>query len=81
MTSSTQLRRGADRRNVGPGFTRRRGLAALVMVALPVVLRWLEPWKLFSRTAIDETLPPGAHTAWLDSSPVASTEPAALFGS
>jgi hypothetical protein len=40
-------------------------LAALVMVALPVALRWLQPWKLFSRTTIDETLPPGAQTAWL----------------
>jgi hypothetical protein len=65
MTSSSHLRRGADRRNLGPGFTRRRDLAALVMVGLPVALRWLQPWKLFSRTTIDETLPPGAQTAWL----------------
>jgi hypothetical protein len=50
----------ADRRNVGPGFT-----LALVMVALPVALRQLQPWKLFSKTTIDETLPPGAQTAWL----------------
>jgi hypothetical protein len=35
------------------------------MVALPVALRWLQPWKLFSRTTIDETLPPGAQTARL----------------
>ena len=42
-----------------------RILAALVMIVLPVALRWLQPWKLFSRTTIDETLPPGAQTAWL----------------
>jgi hypothetical protein len=34
------------------------------MVALPSALRWLQPWKLFSKNTIDETLPPGAHTAW-----------------
>ena len=65
MTSSSHLRRGADRRNLGPGFMRRRDLAALVMVAPPVALRWLQPWKLLSRTTFDETLPPGAQTVWL----------------
>jgi hypothetical protein len=55
----------ADRRNGGPGFTRHRVLAALVMVALPVALRWRGPWKPFSRTTFDETLPPGAQTVWL----------------
>jgi Electron transfer DM13 len=55
----------ADRRNVGPGFSRRGVFAVHVLVALPVPLRWLQPWKLFSMTAIDETLPPGAQTVWL----------------
>jgi hypothetical protein len=55
--------------------------AALVMVALPVALRRLQPWKLFSRTAIDERCCRVHRPSGLDSSPVASTEPAALFGS
>jgi hypothetical protein len=55
----------ADRPYVGPGFSRRGVLAAHVPVTLPVAPRSLQPWNLFSRTAIDETLPPGAQTAWL----------------
>jgi hypothetical protein len=55
----------ADRANVGCGFTRRGVREALAGVALAVALWWLEPWKLFIRARIDETLPPGAQTVCL----------------
>jgi hypothetical protein len=35
---------------------------AIAIVALPLALWWLEPWKLFIRTTTDETMPLGAHT-------------------
>lgn len=38
---------------------------ALVVVAMPVALWWLAPWKLLIRTTIDELLPPGAQTTQL----------------
>jgi hypothetical protein len=55
----------ADRPNIGPGFSRRGVFAAHVLVALPVALRRLQPWKLFIMTAIDETCRRGAQAAWL----------------
>ena len=48
--------------NLGRGLTRRGILAPLVVVAMPVALGWLQPWKLFIRTTIDDTLPAGAQT-------------------
>lgn len=35
------------------------------MAAMPVALGWLQPWKLFIRTTIDDTLPAGAQTVYL----------------
>jgi electron transfer DM13 len=55
----------ADRSNVGPEVTRRGVVAALVMVAAPAALWWLQPWKFFIRTTIDEALPPAAQTIYL----------------
>jgi hypothetical protein len=49
---------GQDSR--GAGFSRRSSWSRCVFV-----LRWLGPWKLFSRTTFDETLPRGAQTVWL----------------
>ena len=46
-------------------MTRRGVVAALVMVAAPAALWWLQPWKLFIRTTIDEALPPAAQTIYL----------------
>jgi hypothetical protein len=43
-------------------MSRRIARTALTIVAIPVVMWWLEPWKLFIRTSLDETLPHGAQT-------------------
>lgn len=55
----------SDLPNVGRGLTRRELGVALIIVAMPAALWWLEPWKLFITTTIDETLPPGAQTTCL----------------
>lgn len=50
----------------GRRFVPPRGArAAVVLGAMPVALWWLAPWKLFIRTTIDESLPPGAQTTHL----------------
>ena len=49
MTSSTGLRA--------------RRVGTLVMIMLPVALRWLQPPKLFSRNTIDEASPPSTQSA------------------
>src|ERR1700761_2184710 len=55
-----------DSSNVERRFMSRHvARAALIIVAMPVALRWLAPWKLFIRTTIGETLPPGAQTTCL----------------
>lgn len=38
----------------------RQAAVPIVVVGLPVILWWLQPWKLFIRTASDDRLPPGA---------------------
>lgn len=38
---------------------------ALVVAAMPVASWWLAPWKLFTKTTIDEMLPPGARRTQL----------------
>lgn len=45
-----------------PLMSRRMARTALTIVAIPVAMWWLEPWKLFTRTSLDETLPHGAQT-------------------
>lgn len=55
--------------------------SALVMVAVAVALWWLQLWKLFGKTTIDETLLAGALTAWLGEFTRRIHQPLALLGS
>ena len=51
--------------NVGRRLMSRRAARTALIIAIPVGLWWLAPWKLFIRTTIDERLPPGAQTTCL----------------
>ena len=45
-------------------MTSRGILAAFVVVAAPMALWWLQPWKLLIRTTIDDALLPDARTVY-----------------
>jgi hypothetical protein len=58
-----EMKRSAALRTAfGPGH---RVFAVLAVAALPVAASWLQPWKLFIRTIIDEPLPASGRTVYL----------------